>query len=93
MAKKPSTKRKRSNGPTVTGITPFPYRKARVRIPREISSAASLWLDFFQQFCDIVLDREMPVIRDRDDIAIARAHRLADSALEAFQNRFPGVHP
>ena len=75
--------------PTIPG--PFPYRKANVRIPREISSAASLWLDFFQQFADLTV-AESPGISG-DQLAVGRARILADYALHAFQDRFPGVHP
>ena len=69
----------------------FPYRKSNIRIPREISSAASLWLDFFQQFADSTIADSPGVSGDQQ--AIGRARILADYALAAFQDRFPGVHP
>ena len=90
MVNKPSTKQKQST-PSITGSDPFPYRKPKVRIPREISSAASLWLDFFQEFADIAV-AESPGAGG-DQLAIGRARILADHALAAFQDRFPGVHP
>ena len=74
-----------------TSSNPFPYRKAKVRIPREISSAASLWLDFFQQFCDRTVD-DAGASHTADKAAVERARILADHALAAFQDRFPGVH-
>ena len=74
-----------------TTANPFPYRKSKVRIPREISFASSLWLDFFQQFADSTV-ADSPGVNG-DKAAIGRARILADYALEAFQDRFPGVHP
>lgn len=74
-----------------TSANPFPYRKANIRIPREISSAATLWLDFFQQAIDLTVP-DSPGLTE-DSIAIGRARVIADRALEMFQNRFPGVHP
>jgi hypothetical protein len=70
---------------------PFPYRKSKLRIPREISSAATLWLDFFQQAFDLTVPDSPGLTGDK--IAVGRARILADSALEMFQDRFPGVHP
>lgn len=70
---------------------PYPYRPSRVHIPRQIESAASLWLDFFQQFADLTVI-DSPGIHG-DQGAIGRARILADHALTAFQERFPGVHP
>lgn len=93
MPKKPSTKKKQSNTSPATGNNLFPYRKPKIRIPREISSAASLWLDFFQQFCELTVEFGQICKPITDSLAIDRAKELADSALETFQNRFPGVHP
>ena len=89
MPKKPSTKKKQST--PRSGSNPFPYRKARVRIPREVESASSLWLDFFQQFSDSTIADSPGTTGDQ--LAIGRARILADYALAAFQERFPGVHP
>jgi len=78
---------------------PYPYRKPTVRIPREISSAATLWLDFFQQFCEITMDTDRcngvvpEAFSQYAKAATERARVLADHALTAFQERFPGVHP
>jgi len=83
MAKKPSTKK--------IGSNPFPYRKSKIRIPREISSAASLWLDFFQQAIDLTVPDSPGTMGDA--LAVGRARELADHALCAFKDRFPGVHP
>lgn len=77
----------------LTTSNPFPYRKTKIRIPREISSAASLWLDFFQQAIDLTIPDSPGLTGDGDAIAIGRARVIADNALEMFQNRFPGVHP
>ena len=91
MPKKPSTKKKQSNTSPAIGNNPFPYRKPKIRIPREISSAADLWLDFFQQAIDFTVS-ESPGAGG-DQLAIGRARVIADHALAAFQDRFPGVHP
>jgi hypothetical protein len=74
-----------------SSATSFPYRKTKIRIPREISSAASLWLDLFQQAIDLTVTDSPGVNGDKE--AINRARILADEALSAFQDRFPGVHP
>ncbi len=75
---------------------PYP-RVKKIRIPREIESASSLWLDFFQQFCELIINQEedkMVTDRERKDReTIERARVLADQALSTFQERFPGVHP
>lgn len=69
----------------------FPIRASR--IPRQIQSAGELWLEFFQQFCDLVVDEHALDYGNKDQAAITRARILADMALSAFQERFPGVHP
>lgn len=71
----------------------YPEVKINARIPRQLESAASLWLDFFQQFCDLVIDRDGLENPSRDRLTLERARILADRALETFQERFPGVHP
>lgn len=72
------------------GISSNPY-KLIARVPRQIESASSLWLDFFQQFADATV-ADSPGSQG-DKAAIGRARILADYALETFQERFPGVHP
>lgn len=89
------TPRRKTKSKTKTKVEAL-YPVRATRLPREIESAAGLWLDFFQQFCDLVLDRDELNYNDRsnkDEQAIQRARILADSALSAFQERFPGVHP
>ena len=90
---KPVAKQKRVTKPGISTApsNPYPYRKPNIRVPREISSASSLWLDFFQQFADSTV-ADSPGAHG-DKAAIGRARILADYALEAFQDRFPGVHP
>ena len=64
--------------------------------PKNMESAASLWLEFFTQFCELTLqvDDAMPEFQgNKDAEAMDRARTLADRALETFQDRFPGVHP
>ena len=79
----------RSKARPATSSNPY---KTTIRIPRQVENSATLWLDFFQQFCDTILNREDATPND-DDQAIARARLLADKALETFQARFPGVYP
>jgi hypothetical protein len=89
--KRPSSRKPKESS------NPYPYRQSRVRIPRQVKSAADLWLDFFQQFCEQIIDTEslkMVIDQERKDReSIGRARILADYALTAFQERFPGVHP
>ena len=72
------------------GTSSNPY-KLVARIPRQVESASTLWLDFFQQAIDITI-HDSPGAHG-DKAAVGRARILADYALEAFQERFPGVHP
>lgn len=72
------------------GTSSNPY-KLIARIPRQIESASTLWLDFFQQALDITVNDS--VGPNGDKAAVGRARLLADYALETFQDRFPGVHP
>lgn len=90
---------KRRRSPVAKGTTSNPF-KTVVRIPRQIENSATLWLDFFQQFCEITIDRDrdgtilIPVSNTTaDELAVKRARMLADKALETFQERFPGVYP
>ncbi len=70
------------------------FSPKRIRIPHQVQSAGELWLEFFSQFCDIVIDRDsVPSRPITDELCIDRARILADRALAAFQDRFPGVYP
>ncbi len=69
------------------------FSPKRIRIPHQVQSAGELWLEFFGQFCDLVVDNHETWNTRKDMEAIDRARILADRALAAFQDRFPGVYP
>lgn len=92
-------KKRRKPSPAAKGTSSNPYTRRTAPLPKQIESASSLWLDFFQQFCEMTVARdwgeEVPInpTESNDKASIVRARILADHALEAFQERFPGVHP
>lgn len=84
-------RRERTKIKPTSPSTSNPYPRTKIRIPREIKSSAELWLDFFQQFCDLTISDSPGIAGDSE--AIGRARILADRALTVFQERFPGVYP
>ena len=82
-------KRRKPSGPA-KGTSSNAYRLVP-RIPRQIESASSVWLDFFQQAMDLALIDSGNATADV--YAVGRARLIADKALETFQERWPGVHP
>ncbi len=90
---RPNGKKKRRSSREARSV----FSPKRIRIPHQVQSAGELWLEFFGQFCDLVIDHDGPVTTElvmvKDQQAIDRARILADRALAAFQDRFPGVYP
>ena len=68
---------------------PRPFGKTP-RVPRQIESAAHLWLDFFDSYSLALiseLDSHQPY-----GLTLERAAGMADKALELFQDKWPKVY-
>lgn len=67
-----------------------PPRKAtKPAIPSiHVKRSAELWLDTFEQAVFVYLGEDAQNLQER---AIAQAHALADSVVDAFEQRWPGV--
>lgn len=66
-----------------------PARKSKAAIPSiHVKRSAELWLDTFEQAVFVYLgeDGTQP-----PSAALAKAHALADSVVDAFEQRWPGV--
>lgn len=68
---------------------PAARKAAKPAIPSiHVKRSAELWLETFEQAVFVYLGEDGG--RNPDD-AIGAAHRLADSVVDAFEQRWPGV--
>lgn len=68
---------------------PAPRKAAKPAIPSiHVKRSAELWLNTFEQAVFVYLGEDA---ENGQEQALERAHRLADSVVDAFEQRWPGV--
>ena len=68
---------------------PVPRKAAKPAIPSiHVKRSAELWLDTFEQAVFVYLGEDADKSQEH---AIAEAHKLADSVLDSFERRWPGI--
>ncbi len=70
-------------------INPRPWRGTKPAIPSiHVKRSAELWLETFEQAVFVYLGEDAEHGQEQ---ALEHAHRLADSVVDAFEQRWPGV--
>lgn len=74
--------------PSGRKINPRPWRGKPPVISLHVKRSAELWLETFEQAVFVYLGEDATNTQEH---ALGRAHALADSVVDAFEQRWPGV--